>query len=116
MKRETVSKATEIVFRLREAEYIDGENREMFVDWFFRAMALACAYAGERFNSCDTPNIRMLHVFECYKKDDPLKWTVAAYLLYNDIGDEYALSIYEHECKDDWFYIELGKIFESVLT
>ena len=30
----------------------------------------------------------MRHVFESYDKDDATQWTVAVFLMYNDIGDE----------------------------
>lgn len=115
MNRETIIKAMEIVFRLKDGGYIDTASHEQFVEWFLRSVALVQAYHGERFQTYDTPNVRMIYVFEYYGKDDPMMWTMAACLLYNDVGDELALSIYERDYGDDDFYVGMGEIFREVL-
>ena len=115
MKKNDIVRAVDIVFRLRDEAYIDTTSYEAFGDWFVRSMALVSAYQGERFGLDDTTNTRMLHVFDNYSKDNPVLWTLIAYLLYNDIGDEYALSLYEHECYDDDYYIKMGSIIKETL-
>ena len=114
-KQEYIKCSMKLVSRLVKDGVIDAEIDEVKTEWFFRCMALVYAFHGERFPLYDTPNVRMLHVFESYGKDDPLGWKVAAHLLYDDIGDEYSLSVYERQCEEDPFFIKLGHIFSETI-
>lgn len=111
----TVSEVTiqsrNIIIQLEKDGYLT--NREDSNDWMLRVMSLIYAYNGETFADDTDRCERMRHVFESYDEDDPTMWTVAAYLLYSDIGDEYALSVYEKDCKDDDFYVGIGNIFKG---
>ena len=114
-EREYIECSMKLVLRLAENEFLDIKDHETMAEWLLRCMALVYAFHGERFPLYDTPNVRMLHVFESYGKDDPLGWKVAAHLLYDDIGDEYSLSVYERQCEEDPFFIRLGNIFSDTI-
>lgn len=100
-----------IILQLEKDGYLTANEDSH--DWMLRVMALVCAYHGGTFTDDPDRCERMRHVFESYENDEPMMWTVAAYLLYNDIGDEYALSVYERDCKEDDFYVGMGKVFEE---
>ncbi len=60
---------------------------------------------------------RVREVFEYYNynyNNDNL-WTLASYLWDNEIGEEYAKSIYERECLDDPYYQEMSGIIGELL-
>ena len=58
---------------------------------------------------------RLHYVLENYSNDNELMWTMLAYIWENNIGDEYALSIYERDCQNDEEYIKIGRIIKKVL-
>ncbi len=138
--KKIIKEAIEIVLKLREGNFANYNDAEVFCEWTMRASAITFAYyyghqeydnEKEFFNNCliyyedeycgvnwFRDNIRRVReVFEYYNYnyDEDILWTLTAYLWDNEIGEEYTKSIYERDCQDDPYYQEMGVIIKGVL-
>ena len=132
-----IRKATEIVMKLRDKYFIYYDDTDGFREWVERAAAMVFAYyyGHEEYDNeedffkewvltYDGKNIDILResierareVFEYYDgyNTDNL-WILTAYLWHNEVGFEYAMSVYEQYALDDPYYMEMGSIIKDVI-
>ncbi len=132
-----IRKATEIVMKLRDKDFIYYDDTDGFREWVARAAAMVFAYyyGHEEYDNeedffkewvltYDGKNIDILRdhierareVFEYYDgyNTDNL-WVLTAYLWHNEVGFEYAMSVYEQYALDDPYYMEMGSIIKDVI-
>ena len=141
--KRVVRDAIGIVIKLNENGFIntdDEESFEGFCKWMIKASALTFAYYygykeydneivffkdnlvnfEDEYTSVSyfrdiIERVRGVYEYYNYNYSDDNLWTLTAFLWQNEIGEEYAMSIYERECLDDPYYQRMGKLIKRII-